>query len=79
MKQFIHDSNQHFCFPEAVKNSEGGEEKSDFSGDSITENGSVIVNHDISENHEGEEPSNVITTTAEISQPQSQTIGEYKQ
>lgn len=59
---------------EAVKNSERGEEKSDFSGDSITENGSVIVNHDISENHEEEESSNVITTTAEISQPQSQTI-----
>lgn len=59
---------------EAVKSSEGGVDKGDFSGDSVTENGSVIVSHDISEDHEPEETSNVITTTAEISPPQPQPI-----
>ena len=61
-----------------MKSSEGGVDKGDFSGDSVTENGSVIVSHDISEDHEPEETSNVITTTAEISPPQPQPIGTVK-
>ena len=55
-----------------MKNSESGEDKSD----SVTENGSVVVNHESSEDQTEEESSNVITTTAEISPPLSQTIGK---
>ena len=61
-------------FPEAVKSGEGV----DFSGDSVTENGSVIISHDVSDEYKTEETSNVITTTAEISPQQPQPIGEYK-
>ena len=57
-----------------MKNSESGEDKSD----SVTENGSVVVNHESSEDQTEEESSNVITTTAEISPPLSQTIGMWK-
>ena len=61
----------HHLFSEAVKSGDGV----DFSGDSVTENGSVIISHDVSDDYKTEDTSNVITTTAEISPPQQQPIG----
>ena len=44
----------------------------------MTENGSVIISHDVADEYKNEETSNVITTTAEISPPQPQPIGMVK-
>ena len=62
-------------FSESVKNGDSGEDKSD----SVTENGSVIINHETFEDQQEGEGSHVITTTAEISPPLSQTIGKWSE